>query len=219
MGRVISGVVKPFAKILGIGPEAPSQSRLPAGHEWKKVSQGDPYYIREAQEGDRDERLTVAEANRLRGQGSSDNDPLQGFRFVENVKYQAVPVGQAAPAPAPAPVRTQPAPAPTPRAMPTSATAPATATQSVLPSPIGTPTPTVSPLTGGPQPSQPAQPSTPARPAVQAVSPRPVVSGVSPTGTTPQGVSRRRGRRPFVQTTSVGLTAPAQTQKKTLLGS
>ena len=206
MGKRAPSVVQPFSKIMGIGPEsnfrhAPAESRLPPGHRWKETRLGDPYYLRAAQEGDRDERLTVAEANLRRQRHMGDNDPLQGFKYFSNVEYQAVPINQDSSAPRPA---TAPASASAPSASP--------------PSPMGTPAPSVSPLSGGPQPSQPAQPSTPARPAVQAASPRPAVSGADPGTATTPGVSRRRGRRPFVKTAAVGLTTPAQTQKKTLLG-
>lgn len=172
--------------------------RVPPGYERQEVT-GKPYYERSGQEGET-ETLTPEQFRRLRAtQVSADNDPTQGFRLVTPRSFKLVPIQRPAPQPTPAPA-TAPAPAPAPSASP--------------PSPMGAPAPTVSPPSGGPQPSQPAQPSTPARP----VTPRPVVSGAAPGTATTPGVSRRRGRRPFVQTAAVGLTTPAQTQKKTLLG-
>jgi len=220
MSKVAEAVAKPFAKFFG--PRAPQQ-KLPAGHEYKETV-GDSFYERGGQEGDNPERLTPDEFKRLKDtQVSADSDPTQGFKLVTPRSFQVVPIQRAAPAPAPAAPALQPAPAtptPAPRRTTTPTTpAPAPTAPSVPPSPMGTPAPTVVPPSGGPQPSQPAQPSTPARPTVQAVAPRPVVSGATPSNTTgTQGRPRGRGRSRFVRTTPLGLSDRANTQKKTLLG-
>jgi len=212
MSKVAETIAKPFAKFFG--PKPPTQ-KVPAGYEYKETL-GDPFYERRGQEGE-SETLTPDQFKRLRAsQVSQDDDPTQGFELIEPRSFQVVPIQRAAPAPQPAPATPTPAPRPTPT--PTT-TAPAPTAPSVPPSPMGTPAPSVVPPSGGPQPSQPAQPSTPARPAVQAVTPRPVVSGASPSTTTgAQGGSRGRGRSRFVRTTPLGLSAGANTQKKTLLG-
>ena len=209
MSKVAETIAKPFAKFFG--PKLPTQ-KLPAGYEYKETL-GDPFYERRGQEGE-SEILTPDQFKRLRAsQVSQDDDPTQGFELIEPRSFQVVPIQRAAPAPQPAPATPTPAPRPTPT--PTT-TAPAPTAPSVPPSPMGTPAPSVVPPSGGPQP---AQPSTPARPAVQAVTPRPVISGASSSTTTgTQGRPRGRGRSRFVRTTPLGLSSGANTQKKTLLG-
>ena len=226
MGSVVSAVLKPFAKMVGMGPP---RGQLPAGYESVQTGTETSYsqitgdygqttsYSQEQY--DKLVAGNAAEQNRDTGGMYTPMSPERfASRFTKNDKkvFEILPITRTDPPPAAAPPAAAPArppPAATPpaaRSTPAQPPAP-TATTSVPRAPTASPAPPA----GGVQPAQPAQPTTSATTA--AITPRPVVSGSTVSSAQSTGVSRRRGRSTFRRTSSVGL-APAPTAKKSLLG-
>lgn len=228
MGNVVSAVLKPFAKIAGMGPP---RGQLPAGYE--SVQTGTETSYSEVT-GDYGETSSYSQEayDKLVAQNAREQNMDTGGmytpmtpdrfanRFTKNEKkiFEILPINRndpppaaASAPPAAAPARPPPAATPPPaRSTPAPSPAP-TATTSVPRAPTASPAPPA----GGVQPAQPAQPTTSATTA--AITPRPVVSGSTVSSARSTGVSRRRGRSAFRVTSSVGL-APAPTAKKSLLG-
>ena len=87
-----------------------------------------------------------------------------------------------------------------------------------VPPPNGSGSP--APPSGGFQPTQPAQPTTDAVSTLPKIQPAPPFGSDVPVGGAPQGgttaFKRRRGKNPFVKTTTLGISEDAQTYKETL---
>ena len=217
MSKVLSSVLKPFAKLTGAMPSA---QQIPEGYEAVKTGT-EASYMRGGGRDDPVETISQARYDKLvtaddarpdfssygdfgQGQGGSGGASIASqYRRSEQDVYEILPINRNQ--------TTAPATPPT-----TPPTTPATPPVTVAPeAPATSPVPP----SGGVQPTPPAQPDTSATATVPKIKPAAVVSASGGPGAQAGAAPRRRGgRRAFVQTSSVGLTAPAQTTKKTLLG-
>ena len=225
MSKLLSSVLKPFAKLTGAMPSA---QQIPEGYEAVKTGTKTSYQTG----GGRDDQVTTISQEQYdklvtaadarpdfssygdfgQGQGGSGGASIASqYRRREQDVYEILPINRNQTT---APTTPPTTPATTPPTTPP--TTPATTPATVAPDVTAT---SPAPPSGGVQPTQPAQPDTSATATVPKIKPAAVVSASGVPGAQAGAAPRRRGgRRAFVQTSSVGLTAPAQTTKKTLLG-
>jgi len=210
VSKLFGSILAPFAKITGAVPSA----RIPAGYEAVKTGTETSYETGGGRESEVT-RITEAQYDKLlqgagpdlsaygdfgrgggAGGGASRASIERQYRRRDEDIYEILPINRNQAA-APAPV-VAPSPTPTP-------VAPVVAA------------PSLSPPSGGVQPTQPAQPVTPATATVPKIMPaQPVSSQVAQAGVGGAAAPKRPGRRAFVRTSPLGLTAQAVTKKKRL---